>query len=501
MLTKPGYRRIPLWGNWDNQTPLANPHKGWYLHYFDNCIVKYLDHEHPDDYLEDFPCFNHIYLRLAWSYLEPEEGKFNWDIIDEVIERWTKRDRRVSFRISCKETGEEQAWATPEWVAKAGCKGEFTGVHGGHAGCFEPDYGDPIFLEKFGNFMRAFGERYNGKPWLEFVDIGSFGEWGEGHTEGTSERTWPVEVMKEHIDLHTKNFPDTYVIYNYDMSAVRRTYDGTEEDLLDYAVRSGCGIRADSACVSFYQDRYGLSSMHIPAMFQPFIGVGPMDLEFGHYNPKHFPDVWNHGYTGLAAVLETSATFAGFHGYARQFLGDHPHFSKEIGNLLGYWYFPVAAYLPGSVRAGQRSSLGITWENRGASPAYWRFPLYLKLTPVVGGKPTYYHLWEADNRSWHPKAQYDDIYSFRPDANLLPGEYIVSIGMFDPLEQREGLPGRPIMLGLHGSLRDNEGYYRIDTLQIAPCEYPAYDGVVKVESLWPEHPKSAFVLAEKAKKG
>ena len=32
---------------------------------------------------------DHIYLRLAWSYLEPEEGRYNWKVIDEVIEKWT----------------------------------------------------------------------------------------------------------------------------------------------------------------------------------------------------------------------------------------------------------------------------------------------------------------------------------------------------------------------------------------------------------------------------
>jgi beta-galactosidase GanA len=32
---------------------------------------------------------DHLYIRLAWSYLEPQEGQFNWDIIDQMIEKWT----------------------------------------------------------------------------------------------------------------------------------------------------------------------------------------------------------------------------------------------------------------------------------------------------------------------------------------------------------------------------------------------------------------------------
>ncbi|MDV2993540.1 MAG: hypothetical protein N4J56_003194 [Chroococcidiopsis sp. SAG 2025] len=31
---------------------------------------------------------NHLYLRLAWSYLEPQAGKFNCSVIDNVINKW-----------------------------------------------------------------------------------------------------------------------------------------------------------------------------------------------------------------------------------------------------------------------------------------------------------------------------------------------------------------------------------------------------------------------------
>jgi len=499
---KKGWRRIPLWGFYDNQTPKNNPHKGWYLHYFDNCIEKYFDPDNPDDYLKDFPSFNHIYLRLAWSYLEPEEGKFNWDLIDDVIKRWIVNDRRVSFRISTKETDKKQPYATPEWVVKAGCHGEFTGTHGGEKICFEPDYGDPIFLEKFNNFMTAFGERYDGCPFVEYIDIGSMGEWGECHTEGASERTWPVEVMKEHIDIHTRNFKNTKILYNYDMSSVRRTYDGTEEELLNYAVMKGCGVRADSCCVSFYADRYGLSSMHIPSMFKPFYNVGPMDLEFAHWSHAGKKENWREGFPALASVYETHATFAGFHGYAREFLSQHPGVAEMMGNLLGYWYFPQAVYLPDQVRAGQRSSLGMAWENRGVSPCFYKYDLYLKLRNIRSGETELIALEECDNRKWEPGVSYEEIYSFRPSEKLSPGEYEVLIGLFEPNPVNPKIPsgysplkeypfpGRPIEIGLLDSIRDKEGFYRMEKIEIKPYEKIPYEGVVTVKSLWPGHPKS-----------
>ena len=67
---------------WDDRKICANPHKGWYHHYYDNALTVYGPLLKPDDFLTDFPGLNHIYLRVDWSHLEPAEGQFAWDVID-----------------------------------------------------------------------------------------------------------------------------------------------------------------------------------------------------------------------------------------------------------------------------------------------------------------------------------------------------------------------------------------------------------------------------------
>jgi len=501
MITKDYWKRTPLWGFWDNTTPLDNPHKGWYLHYYDNGIEKYFDKENPDDYLLDFPCFNHVYLRLGWNYLEPEEGNYRWDVLDEVIKRWWAKDRRVSFRVTCKETG-NQTYATPKWVFDAGAKGELVGMYG--SACFEPDYGDPVFLEKFENFMQALGTRYDGAPFLEFVDVGSFGEWGECHTEGSSDRAWPVEVMKEHIDIHTRAFKKTTVLGNYDMICLRRTYDGAEEELQKYMIDEGLGNRIDSGCVGFYSDRYGLSSVHTPWLFEPFWRTKPIDLEFCHYSYTPESPNWNKGYTMIAAAHEIHPTYAGFHGFARKWLSENRHYAGVYANLLGYWYFPQAVYLPESIRAGQRLAMGITWENRGVAPSYAPFKLYLKLVNKATGKVELINLREANNTKWLPIEPTDEIYSIRPSADAEPGDYDAFIGLFEETDesaimpegytmpecQKFAFPGRPIKLGLREVLLSDGGYYKIGSLKIDPYQVVYHEGVQNVALLWPGHPGS-----------
>jgi len=145
---------------WDSITVLKNPDKGWYHHYFDNGIHKYLLKH--DSELDDFPGMDHLYLRLAWSFLEPTEGKFNWTVIDTVIQKWVAKGYQISFRISCRETGLK--FATPKWVYDLGCAGKFFDNWGNET--WEPDYGDPIFLEKLEQFHQVFAARYDGQPWL-----------------------------------------------------------------------------------------------------------------------------------------------------------------------------------------------------------------------------------------------------------------------------------------------------------------------------------------------
>ena len=116
---------------WDTVRPLANPDKGWYYHMFDNGIHKYLIQDEKD--LTKFPGMDHLYLRLAWAFLEPEEGKFDWSYIDNIVDNYVPMGYGISFRISCKETGQVKEavpteingirYATPYWVVQAGARG------------------------------------------------------------------------------------------------------------------------------------------------------------------------------------------------------------------------------------------------------------------------------------------------------------------------------------------------------------------------------------------
>ena len=82
----------------DTGAALVNPGMGWVLHHYDNTLRKYGAHLEPSDKVDDFPGGNVVYLPLAWSHIEPEEGKFNWSVVDTPAQRWIAKGKQVAFR-------------------------------------------------------------------------------------------------------------------------------------------------------------------------------------------------------------------------------------------------------------------------------------------------------------------------------------------------------------------------------------------------------------------
>lgn len=412
----------------DDKTVLRNPHKGWYWHYIDNGFGSpwYRDTMEPGDWLEDFPGLNHLYLRFDWGDIEPEEGSFRFDRLDSIMESWGGHGYRFSMRVCTFESATEgpRAHATPDWVYKAGAK--YTTLPGGMV---EPDYGDPVFLDKLGRFMRALGARYNGHPLLETVDVGTYGTWGEGHTSFGSEKTWPLDTMKAHIDLHALAFPDTYILLNDDHINQRAPAAGQAESaaLLAYAKQLGLGLRDDSVSVRWYADRYGYDTLRTPYMFDHFWRDAPIDLELQHFQAiLDEGDYLQAGLPFLEAMRRTHTTFAGFHGYPRPWLALCPDLTAYCANRLGYWYFIEGIQLP-PLAAGAVNHVHMAVSNRGFAPGYHAYKAILRLT---GDGYTRDLPLDIDNRRWMPGETV--LKRLRLDLRGIPaGTYDVSFGLFD----------------------------------------------------------------------
>ncbi|MCK5801526.1 MAG: DUF4832 domain-containing protein [Lentisphaeria bacterium] len=197
----------------DTGEALENPSMGWVFHHFDNSIRQYGPALGPGYGGEGFPGLSVAYLRLAWCHLEPEDGVFDWSLVDTVAQRYIGRGRQIAFRFTCFESGD--VYATPKWLKDAGVGGRWFKYGVGvvvpetPGATWEPDYDDPLFLARLDRFLAAAALRYDGNPNVAFVDIGSIGIWGEGNP---CTRGYPLSMYKTHIDLHFKHFKKTLLV-------------------------------------------------------------------------------------------------------------------------------------------------------------------------------------------------------------------------------------------------------------------------------------------------
>jgi len=440
---------------WDLAKPCANPHKGWYHHYYDNGAANY--QLRSDDDLLLFPGMDHLYIRLSWRHFEPLEGVFDWHWIDELVETWVPRGLRISVRVTSKETNE--TYATPAWVRDAGAQGNV--VPSQDCEMWVPLYDDPVFLAKLAAFHKAFGARYAAQPWLAYVDIGSIGTWGEGHEWPGGQRA-SIDTIAHIIDLHVACYPGVTLVIPDEIAHFDRPV--AEEDQIRALVESrGVCWRDDTPLVGYFVRTHAQTfSVVRPDYFARTYRQRPVILETDHYPIVKRQGNWK-GHNGSevgADILRGAlglmhATYLGYHGHADAWLADNPGLAVELLNQCGYWYAPATLAMPATIRPGETIRLAIAWDNRGVAQAYHRYDLELQLS---GPDDLRLRQDGSDNRTWLDGRSTEERYELAIPPSLRAGRYTVSLRLWDPLT------ARPVELALHDVLRDATGFYRIGSV-------------------------------------
>ena len=460
----------------DTGVALVNPGMGWMFHHYDNGIREYGVNLAPSDTVDDFPGASSIYLRLAWSYLEPEEGKFNWAIVDTPMQRWVAVGKTVAFRFTTSEGSQAQPYATPRWVERAGARGyHMTGRRVTPDGpIWEPDFDDPIFLTKLDRFLEAAAVRYDGNPNVAFVDVGSFGVWGEGHTVASTRLPYSVATIRRHIDLYRKHFKKTLLVANDDFAL-----QGRGLEALGYARDQGLGLRDDSILVQGGER----SSFHayLATDFWPRV---PVILESAHYGISRQSGAWGDGSMYLKAIEDYHASYATVHWFPREFLQANRDLVRRISLRLGYRLQLLEASWPAEAQAASAMEIGYRWRNAGVAPC------------LPDGHPA---ITLKDEKDGIAGVFVDEDFSVRelpvgpPDAAKviarqrlegtpqenkplvsfqLPPAHILKPGVYSVYVSVGASTGE---LGIALPLQDGDGHrrYRLGTIRIVPAPAPS----------------------------
>ncbi|MGL6226345.1 MAG: DUF4832 domain-containing protein [Thermoguttaceae bacterium] len=438
----------------DTGEALVNPMMGWTMHYYSNIPTNYGSKLAPSDTLDDFPGLSTVYLRIPWAFIEPEEGRYNWAILDTPAQRWIDKGKYIALRITCSENWMQ--YATPKWVKDAGAVGYHYEFGKGRSDRTElpwdPKFDDPVFLEKLENFLRVMGERYNGNPNVAFIDVGTYGMWGEGHTFMSSKvpEKDNLAITKIHIDLHKKYFPDQLLCISDDV--VGHNKPGTEFPETDYALSQGVSLRDDSIMV-----QPPPNSWYHSALAERFWPIMPVILEHEHYGSSRDRKAWSDELF-QKSVEDYHASFMSIHWWARVLLDENRETIDKINRRLGYRLQLREMTWPDEIVAGQWFTITSRWANVGVAPCYPGGFVTVTLKDNEGGIVSVITDASFDMKSLKPdnpgKAESQtvelDAVVGKVAPVVLPGEYdlFVSVGT------RDGTP--KIALPLSG----NDGHRR-----------------------------------------
>ena len=232
---------------------------------------------------------------------------------------------------------------------------------------WDPDFGDPVFLEKLEKFLAAFAARYDGRPEVAFVDIGSYGLWGEGHTFGSSRvpKAKRAVDIPRHIDLWCKYFKRTPLVISDDIDG--NANKSGNYPVLDYARSKGVGWRDDSILVEPPP-----RSWYHADQAERYWRTLPVVLEHEHYAPSKSTKAWSPELL-VKSVEDHHASYMSIHGNPKKLLDENRAAFEKIARRLGCRFVPQKVTWPDAVKVGKKGetfAVSFSFVNRGVAPCY-----------------------------------------------------------------------------------------------------------------------------------
>lgn len=126
------------------------------------------------------------YQRWNWIDIEPSHGNYAWQIVDDEIAKAKAAHGRFGMRVMalCQDCSNHQYQgaysAIPDDLVAA--SNAFVGAPPGQSKKYVlPDWNSKGYLDRLDELARAIAARYRDEPTFAFVDIFSYGNWGEFH--------------------------------------------------------------------------------------------------------------------------------------------------------------------------------------------------------------------------------------------------------------------------------------------------------------------------------
>lgn len=379
----------------------------------------------------DFPQSSISYCRWFWETIEPEKGKVRWDILDLALKNAAKNGQKLAFRLM----PYDQNHALPAWYRESGAKR----INKADAAIWEPDFSDELYLKYWGDLVKAVGQRYDGDPRLDTVDISSVGYWGEGWSDYMP----AFDIQKKLIDIWFAAFPTSHLLMNFD-----------QPEALHYGTARGAGWRFDclgdlrvkwSHMRDFYPEQ--IVRAGIPDTWEK----SPVSMETCWVPAYWKAQGWDVHYI-LSEALRWHITSMNIKSSAIP--PEWKEVFTDFQKRMGYRFELRRFEYPAVARESAAIPIKMWWVNSGVAPAYQPYQLSIALHTVSED-----HVIDvpAEVRNWLPGDHLVEQTIALP-ANVV-GTYQLRIALLDPAARKPA-----VRLGIAG--RTDDGWYELGSITI-----------------------------------
>lgn len=189
---------------------LDNPGMGWSITE-DGTFLGVLDNGETGDY----PEVDAINYTSTWALMEPEEGVYDFSLLDEAIEKWgTKCGKTLHLRISTDSFMLPSTYTgAPYWLSEKYNVPtqymDYTSVSPVKQ-AVTYDVTDENYLRCLDAFLSALAEHLKGVSCIGDIDIRGYGLWGEWHTgyvfpTTAEKRNALITLLDKWVDMFAEN--------------------------------------------------------------------------------------------------------------------------------------------------------------------------------------------------------------------------------------------------------------------------------------------------------
>lgn len=329
---------------------------------FGNPVMGYAPRAEYDEVPQDVTL---LYVDVTWREWEPERGVYDRQAVaqENQLDRWRAEGRHIVLRFVCDLPGDQAHRDIPDWLFEE-CGGQDYDMEYGK-GC-SPHYDDARMVAYHAQAVQALGEWLGGDGFVAYVELGSLGHWGEWHVNRSAGiEPLPEEAVRDaYVEPWLAAFPHAKLL-------MRRPFN--------IASREGLGV---------YNDMTG--EPEDTEEWLDWIAHGGAYTQTGEENAlAAMPQVWKGAPVGgeftssipMGELIgsQLARTLVLMERSHVTFLG--PKTAKEEDGVQGRSaVLGAMGYRLGVTQARLRAAQGGTmlelrWQNTGAAPLYWDWPV------------------------------------------------------------------------------------------------------------------------------